>query len=144
TLSGANYTLSAAIGADVVSLVPVSSGTYDTKDAGTGKVVSVSGLTLTGAQANDYSIASGLSGAVGIISPLALTASLVGNVSKTYDGTTAATLNGANYTLSAPIGADVVSLVPVTSGSYDTKDAGTSKTVSVAGLVLTGADAADY
>ena len=144
TLTGANYSLSAPIGADVVSLVPVTSGSYDTKDVGTGKTVSVSGLVLTGAQANDYTVASDLSGAVGIINPLALTASLVGSVSKTYDGTTAATLTGANYTLSAPIGADVVSLVPVTAGSYDTKDAGTGKTVSVSGLTLTGADADDY
>ena len=36
-----------------------------------------------------------------------------------------AALTGANYNLSAAIGSDVVSLVPVTSGAYDTKDAGT-------------------
>ena len=144
SLSGANYTLSATIGSDVVSLVPVTSGTYDTKDAGTGKTVSVTGLALTGANANDYTVASNLSGAIGTINPLALTASLVGSVTKTYDGTTDASLSGANYTLSASIGSDVVSLVPVTSGAYDTKDAGTGKTVSVSGLVLTGANANDY
>ncbi|MGC1303690.1 MAG: YDG domain-containing protein, partial [Caulobacteraceae bacterium] len=143
-LAGANYTLSAPIGSDVVSLVPVTAGTYDTKDAGTGKTVSVSGLTLTGADAEDYTVVNSLSGAVGVINPLALTASLVGNVTKTYDGNTDAALTGANYTLSASIGSDVVSLAPVTAGTYDTKDAGTGKTVSVSGLTLTGADAGDY
>jgi filamentous hemagglutinin family protein len=145
TLSGANYTLSASIGADVVSLVPVTSGTYDTKDAGTGKTVSVTGLTLTGAQAGDYSVATALSGAVGIINPLALTASLTGAISKVYDGTTAAAsaLAGGGYTLSTPISGDSVGLA-ATEASYDTKDVGTGKTVTFTGLSLTGADAFDY
>ncbi|MDB5479155.1 MAG: hypothetical protein JWO83_208, partial [Caulobacteraceae bacterium] len=143
-LTGANYTLSAPIGADVVALVPVTAGTYDTKDAGTGKTVSVAGLALSGADANNYSLATSLYGNVGTITPLALTASLTGTVAKVYDGTTAASLGAGNYTLSAPIGADVVSLVPVTAGTYDSKDAGTGKTVSVAGLGLTGPDANDY
>jgi hypothetical protein len=125
--------------------VPVTSGSYDTKDAGTGKTVSVAGLVLTGADAADYSLSStSLSSAVGIINPLALTASLVGSVSKTYDGTTAATLTANNYILNNAIGGDSVSLAPITAGTYDTKDAGTGKSVSVSGLVLTGADAADY
>jgi hypothetical protein len=68
------------------------SGTYDTKDVGTGKTVTVTGLSLTGAQASDYSVGGSVSAPIGTITPLALTARLTGTVSKTYDGTNGATL----------------------------------------------------
>jgi autotransporter-associated beta strand protein len=78
------------------------------------------------------------------IAPATLIASLVGNVSKTYDGTTDATLTGSNYRLSGVVGTDSVSVEGGTSGTYDTKDVGSSKLVSVSGLSLTGSDAGNY
>ena len=145
SLTPGNYSLLGVVSGDTVGLSTAASGTYDTKDAGTGKTVTVTGLALTGADAGDYSIASSsLSGAVGTITPLALTASLIGTVSKTYDGGVAANLSSGNYTLSSPLGSDVVSLAFNASGTYDTKDVGAGKTVTVTGLALTGADAGDY
>jgi hypothetical protein len=91
----------------------------------------------------DYNITQ-VNTASGTINPLALTASLQGTVEKTYDGTTGAILGSANYSLSSPIGEDSVSLNDPTSGTYDNRNAGTGKTVSVTGLQLTGADAEDY
>ena len=67
---------------------------------------------------------------------------LTGTVSKTYNANTTATLASNNYTTDA-INGDNVS-VSTTSGSYDTKNVGTGKTVTVSSLGITGADAGDY
>jgi YDG domain len=64
-----------------------------------------------------------------------LTAGLTGTVTKTYDGTTAATLAAANYTLAGVLGSDTVALNNPTAGSYDSSQAGPGKTVTVTGLV---------
>jgi hypothetical protein len=51
------------------------------------------------------------------VNPAALTAAIVGNPSKAYDGTTAATLVPANFALSPMVGADSIS-VTQTVGTY--------------------------
>ena len=87
-----NLTLNGALPADQVSLASGFTSAYASKNAGTGVVVTASGLTLTGADASDYSVSGSTSGAVGIIDPKALVASLTGQVVKAADGTTIATL----------------------------------------------------
>jgi hypothetical protein len=129
---------------DAVTLNNPTSGTYDTKNVGTGKTVSVTGLAVSGTDSGNYQLASTTtSRAVGTIAPLSITAGLTGSVVKTYDGTTAGALTGANFVLSGTIGGDVVSVGPV-AGSFDTKNVGTGKTVTTAGFALTGADAGNY
>ena len=75
-----------------------------------------------------------------------MTASLTGLVDKTYDGNITATLAAGNYDLTGVIAADSgnVTLNDPTSGSYDTANAGTNKTVSVSGLSLSGSAASNY
>ncbi len=225
SLDGANYTLPGVIQGDNVSLNDPASGTYDNANAGTGKLVSVTGLQISGADAANYTVngaaagdvgtiaqapltvsavsdtktydggvlssatptGSGLLGgdtvsgltesfdsknagartlsvtgytisdgndggnyavitttAAGAIDPKALTASLTGTVDKTYDGNTAATLAADNYSLTGVISGDTLKLNDPTSGTYDDASAGTGKLVSVSGLALSGADAANY
>jgi hypothetical protein len=145
SLSGSNYLLSGVIAGDSVALNPAASGSYDNKNAGTGKLVSVSGLSLAGADKNNYVLASSnASAAVGVIDPALLTASLTGVVRKTFDGTASATLSGSNYLLSGAIAADSVALNTPVSGLYDSGNAGTGKTVSIGGVALTGADKSNY
>ena len=72
-----------------------------------------------------------------------VTASLIGTVSKMYDTTNTATLAAGNYSLSNVYSADVLG-ISNTAGTYDDKHVGTLKSVSVTGLVLTGATAANY
>ena len=67
-----------------------------------------------------------------------LTAGLIGTVSKPYDGTTAATLAAGNYSLPGVVSGDTVSLNNPASGTYDTRNVGTGKTVSVTGLAISG------
>jgi filamentous hemagglutinin family protein len=80
------------------------------------------------------------------VTPAPLTLSLTGTVSKVFDGSTAATLSSANYSaLSGILSGDTVSVASLpTSGTYDSAAVGTGKTVTVTGLTLSGAQAADY
>ena len=88
TLSATNYQLTGVLSGDSVALTGPANGVYDSKDVGTSKIVSVTGLTLLGPDAGNYVLtAPNLSGAVGVIDPAAVTASLTGTVHKVYDGT---------------------------------------------------------
>jgi hypothetical protein len=68
-----------------------------------------------------------------------ITPSLTGSVAKGYDGTTAATLAPANYSLAGVIDGDTITLGNAASGTYDTRHAGAGKLVSVSGLTLASA-----
>ena len=73
-----------------------------------------------------------------------VTASLAGSVNKVYDGNALATLSPANYVLSGIISGDAVSLNNPTTGSYNNRNVGTGKRVTVNGLALSGAKAGWY
>jgi len=108
------------------------------KNAGTGKAVTASGVTLTGADAGNYTVS--LDTTTASILQKVLTAAIAAD-SKTYDGTTAAT--GRVTGLTGVVLGDTVS---TTSGSYAfaDKNAGAGKTVTASGVSLTGADAGNY
>ncbi len=68
-LAAGNYTVSGIVGGDEVSL-DSAAGFYDTKDAGAGKAVTATGLTLAGNDAGNYLLAAtGVSGTIGAIDP---------------------------------------------------------------------------
>ena len=147
TLTSANYAaLTGVISGDTVALNTPTTATYASKNVGKSLGVTVTGLALTGAQAADYSLtASSASGNIGAITPKALTAALTGTITKTYDGTTTATLTSANYAaLTGVISGDTVALNTPTTATYASKNVGNSLGVTVTGLALTGAQAADY
>ncbi|NOT23169.1 MAG: LEPR-XLL domain-containing protein, partial [Nitrospiraceae bacterium] len=135
--TGATLTrlLTGVLGVDAVNLT--GTGTFDTKDAGTGKVVTITGIGLTGADASNYSLTAN-STTTANITALGLTGSFTA-ANKVYDGTTAATLTRL---LTGVLGVDAVSLTGT--GTFDTKDAGTGKVVTITGIGLTGADASNY
>ena len=70
------------------------------------------------------------------ITAVPISGSLTGSTSKVYDGTTAATLTPANYSLTGWVSTDGAT-VSKTSGTFDTANAGTGKTVTVS---LAGSD----
>jgi gliding motility-associated-like protein len=141
-LAAGNYSFTGNIGADDVALNNPAAGTYDLKDAGS-RTVSVSGITLTGADALNYTLSTTSLTAPGIITSATINPVLAGTITKVYDGNTAAVLVAANYSFTGNIGADDVALNNPAAGTYDLKEAG-NRTVSVSGLVLTGADALNY
>ena len=116
--------------------------TFDSKNAGA-RTLAVVGFTIVdGNGGGNYIVTTTI--APGTIDPKALTASLVGSVSKPFDGNDSASLATSNYSLSGIVSGDAVSLNDPASGAFDTPEAGTHKLVTVDGLAISGADAANY
>jgi filamentous hemagglutinin family protein len=137
--------LSGVVSGDSVSLVTSShSASYDNRNAGTGKTVTFSGLTLSGSASGNYSIANQTTTAN--ISPATLTIAGITASNKVYDGTSAASLSTSGLSLTGLVSvsgaADDVSLLSV-SGVFDSKNVGTAKTVTLT-ETLTGADLSNY
>jgi len=142
SLQPANYTLNGLASGDEVTV----SGTanYDTKDAGIGKTITANTFVLAGAQKDNYSLSTTTATTTGDITaiPLSLALNASPLITKTYDDAVTATLSPANYTLSGLLGADAVSVTGT--AVYDTKDAGTGKTITANTFVLAGAQKDNY
>src|SRR5205823_4189548 len=107
------------------------------KNVGTAKPVSVSGISISGADAANYT-ANTTASTSADITARALTVSAAG-INKVYDGTTAATVNLSDDHL---LGDDVSD--SYVAASFADKNVGTAKPVSVTGISISGADAANY
>jgi len=115
--------------------------TYDTKDVGTGKILTASGASIT--ESGNYEI-SYVTDTTGVITAKGLTVTDSAVTSKTYDGTTTATITGATLAgVEGGEGAGVVALATATSGTFDTKNIGVGKTVTSA-MTLTGTGTGNY
>ena len=125
------------------SSVSGATGTFGDKSVGTGKTVTVSGLSLTGADAGNYILTPTTTTAD--ISAAALTVTGITASDKVYDGTTDATLDTTGAALEGVVVGDDVTLNLVSAiGTFDTPDMGTGKTVFITGLTLTGTDSRNY
>ncbi|MDO8954133.1 MAG: YDG domain-containing protein, partial [Gammaproteobacteria bacterium] len=142
TLVGTQYN------GDTVSLAggPVTSGSFNNKNVGTGKLVTadLSGLSLTGSGASNYTISGVTTPLTANITAANLTISGIAASNKVYDASTAATLTNAG-SLSGVLGSDTVSLdVSSVTATFADKNVGTGKTVTASDYALTGADAGNY
>jgi hypothetical protein len=128
--------------AAVTGLPSLSTTAVQGSDVGTYAIsIAQGGLALTsGFLGSTFEFVNG----VLTLNPRVLTAALQGTVSKTYDRTTTASLAAGNYSLSNIYGSDDVTLNNPSAGTYNTANVGTGKTVSVTGLTLSGAKAANY
>ncbi|MBT9500083.1 MAG: filamentous hemagglutinin N-terminal domain-containing protein [Burkholderiaceae bacterium] len=119
-------------------------GRFADKHAGSGKLVTIEGLSLGGADAGNYRLADTTASATADIRPAridAITGITASN--RVYDGTTAATLNLASATFAGMVGGDALTVASA-SGAFADKQAGSGKSVSISGLSLGGADAGNY
>jgi filamentous hemagglutinin family protein len=136
-----NIALNGVVQNDVVSDGAGSVGTFDTKNAGTGKTVTGGAIVLTGADAANYVMDGTASIGTATITPRTVTATA--NVTgKVYDGTTVATIG--NVAFNGVLGGDTLTSASGSTGTFDTKNVGAGKNVSGAGIVLAGADAGNY
>ena len=130
-----------AFGSDTVTVGGTGSGVFANKNVGTGKAVTVSGFTLSGADAGNYAVVQPTGVTANIIAAsLAVTGLTVSN--KVYDAGTTATLGGT-AAITALAG-DTVSLGGTASGAFADKNVGTAKAVTVSGNTISGADAGNY
>jgi hypothetical protein len=126
TTAAATPTAAGLVGGDTVTGL---SETYDTKNAGTGKTLTVAGYTVNdGSSGGNYTVTTATNTA-GVINKAGLTITAAANT-KTYDGNTSA---AAAPTVAGLVGGDTVTGL---SETYDTKNVGTGKTLTVAGYVV--------
>ena len=135
-------TLAGVLGNDQVSYAHTSA-TFADRHVGTGKTVSVDGITLTGPAAANYSVASATTTSADI-TPKPLSLDLQGQGSKVYDGTTGITLDGLSPILSGVILNEQVAVGTGAVTGFTDKNAGQAKAVTFTGFALTGADAGNY
>jgi len=125
------------LGSDVVTDSDTAA-TFATKTVGNGKTVSVTGISISGTDAVNYSLQNTTANTTANITPAPLTVSAAG-IDKVYDGTTTATVNLSDNHL----GSDVVS-DSKTSATYPDKNVGSGRVISVTGISISGTDAANY
>ncbi|MBS1501310.1 MAG: hypothetical protein JST32_04565, partial [Bacteroidetes bacterium] len=135
TLSG-TATLNGIIGSDVVTLGGVPSATFAGANAGAGIAVTVTGYTIGGANAGNYTLTQP-TGLTATITAKTLTVSGAVASNKTYDGTTNATVTGG--VLAGVISPDVVSVS--STGTFSSANAANGIAVTVN---LSGANAGNY
>ena len=118
-------------------IVNYASALFDNKNVGTGKPVDVTGITVTGADAANYTFNT-IATTTADITARALTVNATG-VDKVYDGNDIATV-----TLSDNRVAGDVLTVTYGSALFNDKNVGVNKSVSVSGINVTGADVGNY
>ena len=130
---------------DVTIDVANATGTFDTKNVGTGKTVTITDITLGGNDAGNYTLSSDSATATADITAKTVTVSGITASNKVYDGNTSATIETSGAAISDIVGNDDVTIdVANATGTFDTKNVGTDKTVTITGIALGGADKDNY
>ncbi|MBO5605698.1 MAG: filamentous hemagglutinin N-terminal domain-containing protein, partial [Acidaminococcaceae bacterium] len=133
--------LSGVLGTDTSGLtISATSAKFADKNVGENKVVTYSGLTLSGTKAENYIIAPSATGA-GKIDKREISVAF-GAISKTYDGLTTSDTIGAR-TFTNVIAADADKVDVTATATYDEKNAG-NRTVDYSAIALTGDEANNY
>src|SRR5207248_4587 len=107
TLTSANFSLTGVVTGESIT-VTKTTGSYNTKDVATANSVTTSlaaGDFTAGAgtSLSNYTLPTTATGP-GHITAVTLTASIIGDPTKPYDGNTNATLTSANFSLSGLVG----------------------------------------
>jgi trimeric autotransporter adhesin len=144
SIAGLTLGQSGAIDGDTVNLSALTNATYDDKNAGTGKTVTSNALTISGATNGaktvfGYTLASpNGTGNIGTINQRAITVSAATDT-KTYDGN-----NGSVGSPTLTSGSIVAGDFATFNQTFDTKNAGTGKTLTATGAVTDGNGGGNY
>jgi hypothetical protein len=138
TLDVAGASMSGVISGDSVSLdASGAAGVFSDKKAGTNKTITISGMTLSGSDAGNYSLNS-VTPTSAQITARPITVSAAAN-SKTYDGSTSSA-GSPTITGGSLVSGDSASW----SQTFSNKNAGTGKTLIPAGSVSDGNNGQNY
>ena len=146
TLGTAGATLEGVLeGEDVTLDADAATGAFDTKNAGEGKLVTISGLALAGEDAGNYALAEEgqQETATATVTPKPVEVDGLKANSKPYDGTTDATFDVTDAEIDGTVEGDDVAVERAT-GKFVDANVGTNKYVSDVVVTLGGADAANY
>jgi len=137
SLNVSQAVLAGVIAGDSVTLnTGKAKGVFANSNVGTGKSVTVSGLTISGANAGNYTLIQPTVTANITARTLTVTAK---GVNKVYDGTTNATVTLSDNRISG----DVLT-VSYAAASFTNKNVGTGKPVNVRGIAIAGASSTNY
>src|SRR2546430_3330475 len=125
TLTSANFSLSGLVGSQTIT-VTQTSGTYTPADVGattvTASLTTANFTAGAGTLLGNYTLPSSASGA-GHITAKTLTASIISDPTKPYDGNANPTLTSANFSPSRLVGCETITGTQ-TSGTYTPADVG--------------------
>jgi hypothetical protein len=119
------------------------SGMFSDRNAATGKNVMIMDITLSGADAGNYTLVSTTATTTASISRASINVSSITAADKVYDGNTSATVYTAGATFAGVFAGDLLSVGSAT-GAFTDKNAAVDKTVAITGITLAGADAGNY
>ncbi|MGB4191196.1 MAG: YDG domain-containing protein [Rickettsiales bacterium] len=125
---------------DIVNVEGIASGAFANKNVGSNKEVTLSGLSLSGDDANNYNIA--LPSLTADVTAVTLSVGGLSASSKTYDATTDATILGTPT--ASPLAGDIVNVEGIASGAFANKNVGSNKNITLSGLSLGGDDSSNY
>lgn len=144
TLDFSGVTLSGVEENDNVAVT--ATGSIGDKNVGEDKIVTITGLTLTGTNAGKYRLANSgqQTTATASITPKSVTATVT-VTDKTYDGDTDATVSAAVTTTEGLIDGDTITIEGLT-GTFEDANVGTGKavTINAENKSITGDDASNY
>ena len=150
TLSANNVVLGGVVAADSANVhlsTAAAGAAFAGANVANGVAVTVTGLTLTGSAAANYSLTQPAGLTANITAATVTVASGLTANNKAYDGTTAATLSANNVVLTGVVTADAADVALSTNG-YTAAFAGATPAlgvhVTVGGLTLTGSAAGNY
>ena len=137
TLNVTGAALVDVVSGDTVVLdTTAAAGTFANKNVGAGKPVNVTGITISGADAGNYTLVQPTPTAN--ITAKTLTVTAIGQ-DKVYNGNTVAAVTLSDDRITG----DALTLA-YTGAAFDTKAVGAGKAVSVSGINVTGADSGNY
>ena len=119
------------------SLTLTGTAAFADKNVAIGKIVTVTGISINGSDAGNYTLAATTATTTADITarPLAITATAA---NKTYDGTTTVSVTYGDNRLTG----DVLTVNGV--ASFADKNVGTSKAVTITNITITGIDSGNY
>lgn len=143
------------VGGDNVTISGTPTATFASVNVNSGITVNVSGYTLSGSDAAKYTLTQP-SGTANITAKTLTITGLSVPSSKTYDGTTSASVSGTPALQAAitggsgtssdgkPYTGDAVSISGTAVGTYNNANVASATTVTISGLSLSGAQAGNY
>ncbi len=133
-------TLVGKVGSDDVTLANATTGTFSQANIGSNLVVTTAPMTITGTGIGNYTLVQPT--LVARISVKGLTVTNAVAQDKAYDGTTLAQIGGA--TLVGVVGGEDVTLANATTGTFAQADAGVAISVATLPMTIAGTHTANY
>ncbi len=121
------------------------SAVFTNKNIGSGKMIFVSGLAISGTDNANYFLTSTNATATASITAAPLSVSGITASNKVYDAKIAAGLNVFGALLIGAVGGDVLALnTALAKGTFANKNIGTNKMVSISALTVSGTNVGNY